>query len=322
MPVYNPGEILRDTIDSIISQTFTDFELILIDDGCKDVSPAICDEYAEHDRRIRVIHQKNGGICKARNAGIAIAQGEYLTFCDHDDIYLPKKLEVQYHLAEEIGADIVQVGYKGIRDNGSEYIYAQNLSCLGRKDMKKHLLDVLSVAGFGLVWNKLYRMETLKQYMQFNPVYTRGHEDINFNYCVMSYATSFVSTDEVLYHHIIRGSLSTSAKIHPELIVGLVDTITNYNHCVETYGVDLQKNANQYLRTLAEELRTLCVYLPKAGFSYEEFRKQVIKAESLISVKGSSLKGAPLKDALILALCSKKWYRLCYLVVKAFLLIK
>ena len=85
VPVYNTEKYLRECIDSILAQTFTDFELILVDDGSSDGSGAICDEYAVKDQRIRVIHQENGGITVARKSGVGVAQGEYITFVDSDD---------------------------------------------------------------------------------------------------------------------------------------------------------------------------------------------------------------------------------------------
>ena len=84
-PVYNAEKYLRCCIDSIIAQTFTDFELLLIDDGSKDKSGAICDEYAAKDARIRVFHKENGGVSSARNLGLDNAKGEWITFIDSDD---------------------------------------------------------------------------------------------------------------------------------------------------------------------------------------------------------------------------------------------
>ncbi len=96
VPVYKVEPYLRQCVDSILAQTYTDFELILIDDGSPDSCGAICDEYAEQDSRVRVIHQENGGLSAARNAGIDTARGDYLTFIDSDDlikdIYLEKLL--------------------------------------------------------------------------------------------------------------------------------------------------------------------------------------------------------------------------------------
>lgn len=85
VPVYNAEKYIRSCIESILAQTFTDFELILVDDGSPDNCPAICDEYAEKDSRIKVIHQENGGVSSARNVGLNTATGQYIMFCDSDD---------------------------------------------------------------------------------------------------------------------------------------------------------------------------------------------------------------------------------------------
>lgn len=86
VPVYNSEEYLPYCIKSILNQSFKNLEIILIDDGSKDISPQICDSFAEKDSRIKVIHQENGGIAKAQNAGLDAAQGEYIAFADNDDI--------------------------------------------------------------------------------------------------------------------------------------------------------------------------------------------------------------------------------------------
>ena len=86
VPVYNAEDYLRYCIDSILQQSYTNLEVILVDDGAKDSSPAICDEYATQDSRVTVIHQENGGIAKAQNTGLDAAHGEYIAFSDNDDI--------------------------------------------------------------------------------------------------------------------------------------------------------------------------------------------------------------------------------------------
>ncbi len=97
VPVFKVESYLRDCIESIISQTFTDWELLLVDDGSPDSSPIICDKYAEKDERIKVIHKLNGGVSSARNAGIDHAKGEWVTFIDADDYILPTFLDGLYH---------------------------------------------------------------------------------------------------------------------------------------------------------------------------------------------------------------------------------
>lgn len=107
VPVYQVEDYLRASLDCILQQTYTNWELILIDDGSKDHSGIICDEYARRDHRVRVIHQKNQGVSAARNAGVHHAQGEYLAFVDSDDLIKPDYLEVLYRNAVEQHADIV-----------------------------------------------------------------------------------------------------------------------------------------------------------------------------------------------------------------------
>ena len=85
VPVYNTEKYLDRCIQSILSQTYTDFELLLINDGSTDSSGAICDKYAEQDSRVRVFHKENGGVSSARNVGLDNAKGEWVTFCDSDD---------------------------------------------------------------------------------------------------------------------------------------------------------------------------------------------------------------------------------------------
>ena len=85
IPVYNVEKYLRKCLDSILKQTYKDVEIILVDDGSKDASGAICDEYANTDVRIKVLHKENGGVSSARNVGLCLATGEYVTFIDADD---------------------------------------------------------------------------------------------------------------------------------------------------------------------------------------------------------------------------------------------
>lgn len=107
VPVYNTEKYLRECINSILAQTFTDFELILVDDGSTDRSGVICDEYANKDKRIRVIHQENGGVTVARRSGIQIACGEYMAFVDSDDWISQDMYQDMMAKAEAYGTDMV-----------------------------------------------------------------------------------------------------------------------------------------------------------------------------------------------------------------------
>ena len=112
VPVYNTDRFLGQCIDSILSQTHTDFEVILVDDGSTDNSGKICDQYAERDQRIKVIHQPNQGVSAARNAALDIAEGEFLGFVDSDDWIDPDMYRVLIKKAEEKNADVVACGMR------------------------------------------------------------------------------------------------------------------------------------------------------------------------------------------------------------------
>lgn len=137
IPVYNVEKYLRQCVDSVLAQTYRDWELILVDDGSPDSCPQICDEYASKDTRIKVIHQKNQGVSCARNIGIAAAIGEYLCFIDSDDEVHCDYLNVLIKTLESIGADFSCVGFcmnpnhYNIVDSGitiySGYQYCENL---------------------------------------------------------------------------------------------------------------------------------------------------------------------------------------------------
>lgn len=105
VPVYKVEPYLRRCVDSVLNQTYTDLELILVDDGSPDNCGAICDEYAAADSRVRVIHKDNGGVSSARNMGLDAARGEFVAFLDSDDWYHPQALELWHRAAEEFGVD-------------------------------------------------------------------------------------------------------------------------------------------------------------------------------------------------------------------------
>lgn len=124
VPVYNVEPYLHRCVDSILAQTFTDFDLILVDDGSPDNCPAICDEYAERDSRVHVIHQENGGLSAARNAGIdwafANSDSQWLTFVDSDDWIHPEMLKSLYHAAQDLHVPVSVCGYAETSDDGPE----------------------------------------------------------------------------------------------------------------------------------------------------------------------------------------------------------
>lgn len=155
VPVYNVEKYLPRCIDSILAQTFTDFELLLIDDGSSDNSGRICDKYAMNDKRIRAFHQENGGVSYARNMGLDKSKGEYVFFIDSDDYVESDCLASLYACMQNQSADIVFCDFI-IEKSQTTYRYIKQ-SCSNDKIeiIKKLLCNELG----GYLWNKLVRKE-------------------------------------------------------------------------------------------------------------------------------------------------------------------
>ena len=164
VPVYKAEEYLRRCVDSILVQTYRDFELILVDDGSPDRCGQICDEYATRDDRIKVIHQENGGVAAARNAGLDVARGEYFAFVDSDDYCHPEMLEVLYDRIVQYSADVAVSGFKRVDPNGNEIDFKPYLpeieEVINGTDALKRLIMEDSLRS--VVWNKLYKRNIFK----------------------------------------------------------------------------------------------------------------------------------------------------------------
>lgn len=194
VPVYNVEQYLRRCVDSVLGQTFSDFELILVDDGSPDASGAICDGFARQDGRVRVIHQKNGGLSAARNAGIELALAEsgseYLCFVDSDD-YLDKRyLEALLAAAEELDCPVAVCG---VQRTAGEPLTGAPLGQPVRMDAMDYYCRDAQTA---VAWNKLYR-KALFAGVRY-PV-GRIHEDEFTTYRLLYAAGTAAVVDAPLY---------------------------------------------------------------------------------------------------------------------------
>ena len=163
VPVYKVEKYIHRCVDSILAQTFTDFELILVDDGSPDNCGKICDEYAEKDNRIHVIHKENGGLSDARNAGIdwafANSDSEWITFIDSDDWIHPKYLEALYNAVKETGCEISICGYEETTGDSPKVddINLQAVIVSTEDFFCEHNVNAV------VAWGKLYKKELFRE---------------------------------------------------------------------------------------------------------------------------------------------------------------
>lgn len=201
IPVYNVEKYLKRCLDSVISQTYENLEIILIDDGSTDTSGKICDEYAIKDKRIRVIHKENGGLSSARNAGLDVAVGNYVTMIDSDDFVLKNHIETMYNQIVKYNADVAAVGFNIFFDGDNETLQYNNPDVIlhDRESVIKELLHIGSIKQSA--WGKLYRLEL------FNDIrYPVGklYEDLAVIYKIMLKTDKTVYIDAALYQYYMR----------------------------------------------------------------------------------------------------------------------
>ena len=163
VPVYNVEPYLRRCVDSILAQTFTDFEVILVDDGSPDNCGAICDEYAAKDERVKVIHKENGGISSARNAALDVTQGEYIGFVDSDDFIHPQMYETLVDVMENYAVEMVQCAYRDVSPDAkieSYKIFQEEPQIINAEEIIENFYPKYWQIFPGLVWRKVYKRET------------------------------------------------------------------------------------------------------------------------------------------------------------------
>ena len=201
VPVYNAEKYLRRCIDSILSQTFTDFELLLIDDGSKDSSGAICDEYAAKDNRVRVFHKENGGVSSARNLGLDNATGEWIAFVDSDDYVLPSYLATYVEISSE-NVDLCIVGIIPDYSISSDYqITKTSVDYFG--DVKGAMLLLNDCQMMGSLCNKLFRTSIITSHELRLDECCKFREDEDFFLKYMCYARNVSTTSIECYVYII-----------------------------------------------------------------------------------------------------------------------
>lgn len=202
-PVYNTAIFLRQCVTSVLAQTFSDYELILVDDGSTDESGSICDELATTDPRIRVIHRRNGGLSAARNTGIEASRGDFITFLDSDDALHPDYLSTLFNMRRTTGADICCVGYRKFHSTGEKSdpepdILNPNPEKFNIRSGREALLGMLyqTAPPECSAWGKLYPRDF------FNEIRFREgilYEDLDIAYLLMLKAGKVAVCDLPLY---------------------------------------------------------------------------------------------------------------------------
>ena len=210
VPVYNAERTVGRCIESILNQEYTDFELLLVNDGSTDASGSLCDGYAAKDARIRVIHKKNGGVSAARNTALDLAQGTYLQFLDSDDWLTPDATSSLVQAAEDTGCDLIVADfYRVIGERVSQKGDIDEDGVMTREEYAAHMMENPADFYYGVLWNKLYRRAIVEaHHLRMDPEIS-WCEDFMFNLEYIRYAASFQALPIPIYYYVkTKGSLA------------------------------------------------------------------------------------------------------------------
>lgn len=201
VPVYNARKYLQCCVDSVLAQTFCDFELLLVDDGSRDGSDAICDAIASGDPRIRVLHKKNGGVSSARNAGLDTAKGEYVLFLDSDDYLDPRFLEKTVGWSAERGCDIVAVGAVTISGDieRKRVVIPEWIDTASDKLSQREYCRLLDCCYISSCWGNLIRRDYIG-HSRFESGCAFG-EDLRFMFGLLEKPGKLLAVPEAFYYY-------------------------------------------------------------------------------------------------------------------------
>ena len=203
VPIYNVEKYLARCVDSIVNQTYKNLEIILVDDGSPDLCPQMCDDYAEKDSRIKVVHKKNGGLSDARNAGMAVATGEYISFIDSDDYVSDDFFECLLDVMNKENSDIAECSVVKFYDDNRFDEISDDLS-VKTYDTQDAISALIAENPFHQhVWNKLYKTELVKDIP-----YAVGklNEDEFWTYRVFGRANKVARLNKTMYYYFQRSS--------------------------------------------------------------------------------------------------------------------
>lgn len=309
VPVYNVEKYLEKCIKSIAGQTYSNLEILLIDDGSTDNSGALCDEYAKNDSRIRVIHKENGGLSDARNTGIVHSTGDYLVFVDSDDYVHSEFIEKLYNAMKKSDSDMSICNFSRVFDHDK---INDNEVCVDEVITSRQAIQKLFEKGsvyFIVAWNKLYKRKLFEN-VKF-PV-GRINEDEFVAHRLLGQCKKIACIQDSFYYYLQRsGSIMGNLKK------------SNFDYCLNR--ADFMLDRMHYLKSLQMDyyaakayLETIYMYL--AVFEKENSknknesvfkRKKMLKKEIRKNIGISNCLGFKQKVKIFMIFISPKVYNIC-----------
>lgn len=272
VPVYNMEKHLRCCLDSLINQTYSSVEIIVVDDGSQDESPIICDEYANKYENVKVIHKTNGGVSSARNEGINIAKGHYISFVDSDDYIHPMMIEKLLNEMTETHSDISVCQFKYVNEECNSYVESDFNGRIGTysgEEALNNLMSSNSKINSGIVCDKLFDIHLFDELR-----FTEGQrfEDELIIHHIFGRAQKVTYIRDEYYYYRMRTDRFTSkySLKNMDMLLAHEDRLKYYR---ENYPKLLKKEVEWYLNILDYNYFKLLKYFPRE----RNLRKNIVK---------------------------------------------
>ena len=318
VPIYNVENYLRRCVDSILGQSYPDFELLLVDDGSPDGSPQICDEYASRDSRVKVIHKKNGGLISARNEGIRAAKGDYICIVDGDDWALQNMLQFIHDTVEQSSDSLDMVlfaAHNVYEDHMEETLNLVPEGYYDRKRLEKEvfpylLTDTRKGLQVGVIqahtWDKAFRRELLLEH------YTREERirvftDVPMTYECLLYSDHVYICNEPLYMYNKTNEDSIRAKSRENLLTKSFRYLIEYmREHMGGLGPVIDRQLNQYAAMLIIRTGKWRAMSDPSLWKAARDLKEGLRESDMLSYV--SVKGLPRKAGILILLLKMEMY--------------
>lgn len=229
IPAWNAEKYIRRCAESVLKQDFADFELIIVDDGSTDATPAILDELAAADERVRVIHQENSGVSVSRNRAIEQARGKYIQFLDADDWMTSDSTKMLFRTAEENRCDMVVADfYRVVGENLSRKGSIMTDRVLSRKEYAGYMMESPADYYYGVLWNKLYRRDLIMEYGIRMDADVSFCEDFLFNLEYVLHCERICALQVPVYYYVRTEGSLVSRNMNPLKLVEMKTTVFQY----------------------------------------------------------------------------------------------
>lgn len=296
LPIYNVEKYLEKCIQSVIAQTYSNIEIILVNDGSKDNSLEICNQYAERDNRIVVLDKKNGGLSDARNAGAKIAKGEYFVFIDSDDYIHHQMIELLYKGIVEKNAELaicdLQYVYEGKqveRENEKIDISKEieNITCFDRKKAIENILSENFIV-YTVAWNKIYHR---KLFNQIEYPFGKIHEDEFTTYRLLYCAERIAYIHQPLYYYVQRQNSIMSenfsekrfhkVEAHKQRADFLIEHGLYESRAVKLYFFSFIIFIEKYISVFPENNKRFEMYKKEFKKEFRTYKKYLLKSDRI-----------------------------------------